>query len=74
MYRYIGSKAKQQSDFPLALGNKFYFYANIFYCSVPPTWPAVSLRASSLFGLVMRGYSEQQENWGKSPLHQSSHG
>ena len=29
--------AKQQNDFPLR--NKFYFYANIFYCFVPPTWP-----------------------------------
>ena len=28
---------KQYNDFPL--GNKFYFYANIFYCFSPPTWP-----------------------------------
>ena len=27
---------KQYNDFPL--GNKFYFYANIFYCFSPPTW------------------------------------
>ena len=28
---------KQYNDFPL--GNIFYFYANIFYCFSPPTWP-----------------------------------
>ena len=28
---------KQYDDFPL--GNIFYFYANIFYCFSPPTWP-----------------------------------
>ena len=28
---------KQYNDFPL--GNIVYFYANIFYCFSPPTWP-----------------------------------
>ena len=28
---------KQYNDFPL--GNIFYFYANIFYCFSPSTWP-----------------------------------
>ena len=28
---------KQYNDF--SLGNIFYFYANIFYCFSPPTWP-----------------------------------
>ena len=28
---------KQYNDFPLE--NIFYFYANIFYCFSPPTWP-----------------------------------
>ena len=28
---------KQKNDIPL--GNKCYFYANIFNCFGPPTWP-----------------------------------
>ena len=28
---------KKYNNFPL--GSKFYFYANIFYCFSPPTWP-----------------------------------
>ena len=33
---HIGG-AKQLNDFPL--GNKLQFYANVFYCFAPPTWP-----------------------------------
>ena len=33
---HVGGR-KQYNDF--RLGNIFYFYANMFYCFSPPTWP-----------------------------------
>ena len=44
---------KQKNDIPL--GNKCYFYANIFNCFGPPTWPPC------IYSIVYRPFPRRQE-------------
>ena len=46
---------KQYNDFPL--GNIFYFYANIFYCFSPPTWPPCTHSISAMSKIKYGGTS-----------------
>ena len=47
---------KQSNDFPL--GNILYFYANIFYCFSPPTWPPCT---HSIRDLKQRRWRRQRQ-------------